>query len=148
MAVPSLPTAGESGPPLWPRVVAAINEQLAGTDPDQPPVLVAHSNAGCSSRRSRVVMADPLAHPRPEHRAKSGYPRAVRRPIESCSLPIWTDPSKTGKVSRMGTERQVMQGYLEALVERSDFPAYFTDDVIASFEGPIRPLSGGIVPGG
>jgi hypothetical protein len=48
----------------------------------------------------------------------------------------------------MGTERQVMQGYLEALVERSDFPAYFTDDVIASFEGPIRPLSGGIVPGG
>ena len=35
----------------------------------------------------------------------------------------------------MGTERQVMQGYLEALVERSDFPAYFTDDVIASFEG-------------
>src|SRR5215467_16388669 len=35
----------------------------------------------------------------------------------------------------MGTERQVMQGYLEALAERGDFPAYFTDDVIASFEG-------------
>jgi predicted ester cyclase len=37
--------------------------------------------------------------------------------------------------SRMGTERQVMQGYLDALVQRADFPAYFTDDVIASFEG-------------
>ena len=35
----------------------------------------------------------------------------------------------------MGTERQVMQGYLEALAERGDFPAYFADDVIASFEG-------------
>jgi hypothetical protein len=35
----------------------------------------------------------------------------------------------------MGVERQVMQGYLEALAGRGDFPAYFTDDVIASFEG-------------
>ena len=35
----------------------------------------------------------------------------------------------------MGVERQVMQGYLDALVQRGDFPAYFTDDVIASFEG-------------
>jgi predicted ester cyclase len=35
----------------------------------------------------------------------------------------------------MGTERQVMQGYLDALARRGDFPAYFTDDVIASFEG-------------
>jgi predicted ester cyclase len=43
--------------------------------------------------------------------------------------------SKAGKVSRMGIERQVMQGYLEALAGRGDFPACFTDDVIASFEG-------------
>ena len=35
----------------------------------------------------------------------------------------------------MGTERQVMQGYLDALVQRADFPAYFADDVVASFEG-------------
>ena len=35
----------------------------------------------------------------------------------------------------MGTERQVMRGYLDALVERADFPAYFTDDVVVSFEG-------------
>jgi predicted ester cyclase len=35
----------------------------------------------------------------------------------------------------MGVERQVMQGYLDALGQRGDFPAYFTDDVIASFEG-------------
>ena len=35
----------------------------------------------------------------------------------------------------MGTERQVMQVYLDALVQRADFPAYFADDVVASFEG-------------
>jgi steroid delta-isomerase-like uncharacterized protein len=35
----------------------------------------------------------------------------------------------------MGTERQVMQDYLDALVKRADFPAYFTDDVVATFEG-------------
>jgi len=38
-------------------------------------------------------------------------------------------------VSHMGSERQVMQDYLDTLIERGDFPAYFTDDVIASFEG-------------
>jgi hypothetical protein len=32
----------------------------------------------------------------------------------------------------MGTERQVMQGYLDALVQRADFPACFADDVVAS----------------
>ena len=35
----------------------------------------------------------------------------------------------------MGTERQVVQGYLDALVQRADFAAYFADDVVASFEG-------------
>ena len=35
----------------------------------------------------------------------------------------------------MGSERQVMQDYLDALVKRADFPAYFADDIIASFEG-------------
>jgi steroid delta-isomerase-like uncharacterized protein len=35
----------------------------------------------------------------------------------------------------MSTERQVMQDYLDALVKREDFPAYFTDDVVATFEG-------------
>jgi predicted ester cyclase len=44
-------------------------------------------------------------------------------------------PLKEGEVSHMGVERQVMQGYLDALGQRGDFPAYFTDDVIASFEG-------------
>jgi predicted ester cyclase len=38
-------------------------------------------------------------------------------------------------VSYMGSERQVMQDYLDALVKRADFRAYFTDDIIASFEG-------------
>ena len=35
----------------------------------------------------------------------------------------------------MGTERQVMQDYLDTLVKRADYPAFFADDVIATFEG-------------
>ena len=35
----------------------------------------------------------------------------------------------------MGTERKVMQDYLDALGKRADYPAYFTDDVVATFEG-------------
>jgi predicted ester cyclase len=35
----------------------------------------------------------------------------------------------------MGTERKVMQEYIDALVKRADYPAYFTDDVVATFEG-------------
>jgi len=44
--VPSLLAVGEGGPPFWPRVVAAVTAGLAGTEPGQPMVLVAHSNAG------------------------------------------------------------------------------------------------------
>ena len=42
----------------------------------------------------------------------------------------------------MGTERQVMQDYLDALVRRAGFPAYFTDDVVATFEGTDQRASG------
>ena len=35
----------------------------------------------------------------------------------------------------MGAERKVMQEYLDALVKRADYPACFTDDVVATFEG-------------
>ena len=35
----------------------------------------------------------------------------------------------------MGTERKVMEEYLDALVKRADYPAYFTDDVVATIEG-------------
>ena len=35
----------------------------------------------------------------------------------------------------MGTERKVMQEYLDALGRRADYPAYFTDDVVATIEG-------------
>ncbi len=44
--VPSLLAVGDGGPPFWPRVVAAVTAGLAGTEPRQPLVLVAHSNAG------------------------------------------------------------------------------------------------------
>jgi steroid delta-isomerase-like uncharacterized protein len=42
----------------------------------------------------------------------------------------------------MGTERQVMQEYLDALVNRADFPAHFTDDVVATFEGSDQRADG------
>ena len=35
----------------------------------------------------------------------------------------------------MGSERKVMQEYLDALGKRADYPAYFTDDVVATLEG-------------
>ena len=35
----------------------------------------------------------------------------------------------------MGTERQVMQDYLDALVKRADFSRYFASDVIVTIEG-------------
>jgi hypothetical protein len=44
--VPSLLSVGEDGPPYWPRVAAAVQSGLRGTDPYKPVVLVAHSNAG------------------------------------------------------------------------------------------------------
>jgi steroid delta-isomerase-like uncharacterized protein len=42
----------------------------------------------------------------------------------------------------MSTERQVMQDYLDALVKRAEFPAYFTDDVVATFEGTDQRAEG------
>ena len=42
----------------------------------------------------------------------------------------------------MGTERQVMQEYLDALVKRADFPSYFTGDVVATFEGTDQRAEG------
>jgi predicted ester cyclase len=46
------------------------------------------------------------------------------------------------KETPMGTERQVMQEYLDALVKRADFPRYFTDDVVATFEGTDQRADG------
>jgi hypothetical protein len=42
----------------------------------------------------------------------------------------------------MSTERQVMQEYLDTLVKRADFPRYFTDDVVATFEGTDQRADG------
>lgn len=41
----------------------------------------------------------------------------------------------------MSAERQVMQDYLDALVKRADFTRYFTEDVIATFEGTDQPAA-------
>jgi predicted ester cyclase len=42
----------------------------------------------------------------------------------------------------METERQVMQEYLDALVKRADYPAYFTQDVVVTFEGTDQRADG------
>jgi predicted ester cyclase len=42
----------------------------------------------------------------------------------------------------MGTERQVMQDYLDTLIKRADYPAFFTDDVVATFEGTDQRADG------
>ena len=38
-------------------------------------------------------------------------------------------------MSHMGSERQVMQDYLDTLIKRGDFRVYFADDIVASVEG-------------
>ena len=45
-AVPNLLGVADAEPPFWAAVVDAVNARLAGLDPDQSVVLVAHSNAG------------------------------------------------------------------------------------------------------
>jgi predicted ester cyclase len=42
----------------------------------------------------------------------------------------------------MGTERQVMQEYLDALVKRADYPRYLAEDVVATFEGTDQRAEG------
>jgi hypothetical protein len=42
----------------------------------------------------------------------------------------------------MGTERQVLQNYVEALVKHADFPRYFTDDVAVTLEGTDQRADG------
>jgi predicted ester cyclase len=42
----------------------------------------------------------------------------------------------------MGTERQAMQEYLDALVKRGDYPEFFTEDVVATFEGTDQRADG------
>lgn len=47
----------------------------------------------------------------------------------------------------MSAERQVVQDYIDALVKRADFTRYFTEDVIATFEGPTSVPMAGRLPG-
>lgn len=42
----------------------------------------------------------------------------------------------------MGTERQVIQDYLDTLIKRGDYPAFFTDDVVVTFEGTDQRAEG------
>ena len=42
----------------------------------------------------------------------------------------------------MGTERQVMQEYLDTLIKRADYPAFYTEDVVVTFEGTDQRAEG------
>ena len=42
----------------------------------------------------------------------------------------------------MGTERQVLQDYVEALVKHADFSRYFADDVTVTIEGTDQRADG------
>jgi predicted ester cyclase len=46
------------------------------------------------------------------------------------------------EASYMGTQRQVMRDYLDSLVKRADYSVYFTDDVVATFEGTDQRADG------
>jgi hypothetical protein len=59
--VPSLLNVGVGGPPYWPRVVSAVRQEVAGTGPAQPLVLVAHSNAGVFVPVIRHGLSRPVA---------------------------------------------------------------------------------------
>jgi predicted ester cyclase len=48
----------------------------------------------------------------------------------------------TGKEGQMGTERQVMQDYVDALIKRADFSRYFANDVVATMEGTDQRAEG------
>jgi hypothetical protein len=58
--VPSLLGIGEGSPPFWPRVAAAVSEQLAAAPEHQSLVLVAHSNAGVFIPVIRRAVARPV----------------------------------------------------------------------------------------
>jgi predicted ester cyclase len=46
------------------------------------------------------------------------------------------------KENQMGTERQVMQDYLDALVKRADFSRFFASGVVATIEGTDQRADG------
>jgi predicted ester cyclase len=46
------------------------------------------------------------------------------------------------KESQMGTERQVMQDYVDALIKRAEFSRYFASDVVATIEGTDQRADG------
>jgi hypothetical protein len=55
-------------------------------------------------------------------------------------LRVWPDFQR--KKRPMSAERQVVQDYLDALVKRAEFTSYFTEDVVATFEGTDQRADG------
>lgn len=118
VTVPSLLAVGDADPPFWPRVVSAVTGALAGAagpatpagaggvtaagtavgvgtaaDPDQPLVLVAHSNAGNFVPVIRRALAQPVL----------------------CS--VFADATVPGRQGTIATADEEFQGFLRGLAE-------------------------------
>lgn len=90
--VPSLVAVTDlDDPPFWPRVADTVGDAVGRLPPDQPIVIVAHSNAG--------LMVPAIAH-------------AARRPVAGClfvdaSLPARTGPSSAATPERLDHLRTI-----------------------------------------
>jgi hypothetical protein len=76
--VPVLTAVGDGGPPFWPSVVDGVLGHLADVPPEQPVVLVVHSNAG---------LFLPLIR------------RAVRQPVLACVFVDAAMPARGGQTA-------------------------------------------------
>ena len=115
--VPSLVDVTDpDDPPFWPRVAGTVNEAVERLPPDQPILIVAHSNAG--------LLVPVLT-------------RAARRPVAGClfvdaSLPARTGPSPAATPERLA--------HLRTLASDGRLPPWTTwwgeDEVARLFPDP------------
>jgi hypothetical protein len=146
--VPSLLTVGAGTPPFWPRVAAAVRDGLAGLPPDQPVVLVAHSNAGVfvpvittglSRRVEACVFADATV---PADEATPMAPEQFLAFLASLAgpdgrLPPWTDWWDEDDVAPMFPDEQTRQAVTE---EQPRLPlSYYHEHVPAPAGWANRP---------
>ena len=131
--VPSLVGVTDTDePPFWPRVVATVDGAVSHLPPEQPIVLVAHSNAGLLVP---VVV------------------RAARRPVAGCLFVDASLPSRAGPTPAAPPERLT---HLRAMATGGRLPqwtAWWDEDEVArlfpdprtrsevSAEQPRMPLS-------
>ncbi|HEX6686775.1 MAG TPA: alpha/beta hydrolase [Candidatus Limnocylindrales bacterium] len=130
--VPSLLGVADAGPPFWPSVAETVGSATGQLPPNQPIVLVAHSNAGLFL----PVIAE-----------------AVRRPVAGClfvdaALPARTGPTPVAQPELLDFLRPKVTGgrlpQWTAWWDESDVAPMFPDPQtqrVVSAEQPHLPLS-------